>query len=128
MTNERLSVPGEGGSVPHTDGVVAQGIVVGYDDSPTAAIAADWAALEAVRRGETLRLVACSVVPNSVDYYGVGTRQNAALELAAARLHQRHPGLAIEQTSTPHDARDALAREAEGASMLVVGASGSHAL
>ncbi|MGC0336771.1 hypothetical protein RKD20_001805 [Streptomyces sp. SLBN-8D4] len=62
-------------------------VTVGVDGSLVAVRALDWAAEEAVRRGTALRIV-----------YAVADRDEAGpiLASAAARVHERHPGLPVE--------------------------------
>ena len=94
-----------------TDGYV----VAGVDGSLVAVRALDCAAEEAVRRGTALRIV-----------YAVADRDEAGpvLASAAARVHERHPGLAVESRAVEGGAVGALAEESEGAALTVVGTRG----
>ncbi|MEH0580707.1 universal stress protein [Streptomyces sp. B21-108] len=75
----------------------------------------DWAAEEAVRRGTALRIV-----------YAVAGRDGAGpiLASAAARVHERHPGLPSETRAAEGGAVRALGRESESAVLTVVGTRG----
>lgn len=90
-------------------------VVVGVDGSLVAVRALDWAAEEAVRRGTALRIV-----------YAVPCRDEAGpvLASAAARVHQRHPGLTVESGAVERGAVEALAAESVEAALTVVGTRG----
>ncbi|TQK49927.1 nucleotide-binding universal stress UspA family protein [Streptomyces sp. SLBN-118] len=90
-------------------------VVVGVDGSLVAVRALDWAAEEAVRRGTVLRIV-----------YAVADRDEAGpiLTSAAARVHERHPGLPVETRAAEGGAVVALARESASAVLTVVGTRG----
>ncbi|MGC0400480.1 nucleotide-binding universal stress UspA family protein [Streptomyces sp. SAI-126] len=90
-------------------------VVVGVDGSLVAVRALDWAAEEAVRRGGGLRIV-----------YAVADRDEAGpvLASAAARVHERRPGLPVETRAVEDGAVRALARESEDAVLTVVGTRG----
>ncbi len=100
-------------------------VVVGFDGSPSSVAAVDWAAEEAAARGSALRVVTCSAVPASVDFYAVGTRQAQSLSDVVSTVRGRHPDLVVEQATTHLDPRDALIDEAADADLLVVGSSES---
>ncbi|MPY59552.1 universal stress protein [Streptomyces spongiae] len=90
-------------------------MAVGVDGSLVAVRALDWAAEEAARRGTALRII-----------YAVADRDEAApiLASAAARVHERHPGLPLETRAVEDGAVQALARESESAALTVVGTRG----
>ncbi|MFM9632596.1 MULTISPECIES: universal stress protein [Streptomyces] len=90
-------------------------VLVGVDGSLVAVRALDWAAEEAVRRGTALRIV-----------YAVADRDEAGpvLASAAARVHERHPGLPVETRAVEGGAVAALAEESAGAALTVVGTRG----
>ncbi|MEU0220722.1 universal stress protein [Streptomyces sp. NPDC006265] len=90
-------------------------VIVGVDGSLVAVRALDWAAEEAVRRGTALRIV-----------YAVADRDEAGpvLASAAARVHERHPGLSVQTRAVEGGAVRALARESESGVLTVVGTRG----
>ncbi|MCK8438820.1 universal stress protein [Streptomyces sp. D2-8] len=90
-------------------------MVVGVDGSLVAVRALDWAVEEAARRGAALRIV-----------YAVADRDEAGpvLASAAARVHERHPGLPVETRAVEGGAVRVLAGESEGAVLTVVGTRG----
>ncbi|GGZ20394.1 universal stress protein [Streptomyces poonensis] len=90
-------------------------VVVGVDGSVAAVRALDRAAVEAVRRGTALRIV-CAVADRD--------EAGPVLASAAARIHQRHPGLPVETAAVESGAVQALARESESAVLTVVGTRG----
>jgi nucleotide-binding universal stress UspA family protein len=90
-------------------------VVVGVDGSLIAVRALDRAVEEAARRGDVLRIV-----------YAVADRDEATpvLASAAARVHERHPGLPVETRAVEGGAVRALADQSEGADLTVVGTRG----
>lgn len=98
-------------------------VIVGYDGSPLAAAAVEWAAREAVARYAPLRIITASTPPDSTDFYDAGQRRREALADVAGRLAMRYPQLRIEQIATVLDPRDALLGDVEVDDLLVVGAS-----
>ncbi|MDX2530948.1 MULTISPECIES: universal stress protein [Streptomyces] len=90
-------------------------VAVGVDGSLVAVRALDWAAEQAAHRGTALRIV-----------FAVGDRDEAGpvLASAAARVHERHPGLSVDTRAVEDGAVRALARESESAVLTVVGTRG----
>ncbi|MEW2614768.1 universal stress protein [Streptomyces sp. NPDC047880] len=90
-------------------------VVVGVDGSLAAVRALDCATEEAARRCLALRVV-----------HAVADRDEAGpiLASAAARVHERRPGLRVETRAVEDAAVRALARESEGAALTVVGTRG----
>ncbi|WP_196217965.1 universal stress protein [Streptomyces blattellae] len=90
-------------------------VVVGVDGSLIAVRALDWASEEAARRGAELRVV-----------YAVPDRDEAepVLASAAARVHERHPGLVVVTRAVTGSAIRALTRASEDADLTVVGTRG----
>jgi nucleotide-binding universal stress UspA family protein len=105
-------------------------IVVGVDGSDAAGRALDWAASEAIRRGEPLHLVAAWTVPLSLGYSfassGPRVRDAAreALEQAAAEVRRRAPDLTLTTEAVELSPGPALVAAAKGADLLVVGSRG----
>lgn len=114
-----------------------QPVVVGVDGSPHAALALDWAATEAARRGAPLVVLHAF----SADYPAVRSAgpggpvppqpssaiHAAAEETAAAaveRAHAAHPTLEVTGTVVPGDAGVAIVEASTGAALVVVGARG----
>lgn len=119
---ESLEAPFEAPSVTLADsGVTRHRVVVGFDGSPGAEAAVEWAAREAEVRASSLRVVTCWAVPHEVDYYGVGARQAASLAAVVSSTHARHPNLVIGSATTHLDPREALLAEASSADLLVIG-------
>ncbi|MCC4315160.1 universal stress protein [Streptomyces malaysiensis] len=90
-------------------------VAVGVDGSVVAVRALDWATEEALRRGTALRIV-----------YAVTDRDEAGpvLASAAARVHERRPGLPVETRAVEDGTVRAMARESERAVLTVVGTRG----
>lgn len=90
-------------------------VAVGVDGSVVAVRALDWATEEALRRGTALRIV-----------YAVTDRDEAGpvLASAAARVHERRPGLPVETRAVEDGTVRAMARESGRAVLTVVGTRG----
>ena len=109
-------------------------IVVGVDGSEESFQAAEWAALEAKRRGSPLRIVSApAVMPRLRAYHatesmvaialrGVSAR---ALDAAVARSEEVAPGLAVKTGLLSGAPALAVAESGSTAAMLVVGARGA---
>ncbi|HEY4463435.1 MAG TPA: universal stress protein [Streptosporangiaceae bacterium] len=109
-------------------------IVVGADGTEESLRAVDWAAREAARRAAPLRIVSVTVAPspNASPHGPPETVDDAlrslyaqALTTTAGRAASLSPGLAIETELLSGRPARVLARDASGASMLVVGAGGA---
>jgi nucleotide-binding universal stress UspA family protein len=96
-------------------------VIAGFDASLSSIAAVEWAAHEADLRGCTLRIVTCWVMPEPVDFYGVGADQTHVLAEAARSVRVRYPGLIVEESATNLDPHGALVAEAGEADLLVVG-------
>ncbi len=98
-------------------------VIVGYDASPFAVAALEWAAREAVARYAPLLIITASTPSDATDFYDVGQRRRAALAEVAASLAIRYPQLRIEQLATVMDPSDALLDDVAVDDLLVIGAS-----
>ncbi|GAA1226865.1 universal stress protein [Prauserella halophila] len=109
-------------------------IVAGIDGSVSARHAAVWAAREAERRGDTVRLVFAYFVPSgaypafvySVQKVREGVEQQAQAALDAARteIAQAVPGVEVESLRIEGQPVHALTRESRGARCVVIGSRG----
>jgi len=113
--------------------MVSMPIVVGTDGSEQAGRAVEWAALEAVRRGATLRIVSVPAMPSRMRAYDSSPAtvahfmreySVAALSAAAKRAGEVAPRLPAETELLTGAPATALIASAAGAAMLVVGARG----
>jgi len=111
-------------------------LIVGVDGSPDARRAALWAAAEAELRGARLRIVGCVTTPTVVSpwtpaiLFDEPTMHQWTAETvaeAAALIAERFPHVPLEQRVVTGTARYALADEADGAALLVVGSHGAGA-
>ena len=118
------------------DGGMSKHITVGYDTSPEASEALEWAAHESEARGCVLSIVSCYRLPVAGDiqtgwipteaYSDLAQTVNAQAESAASRMQEVHPMLEIERHVVAGSAATALIEdEASGQELIVVGAS-SH--
>ncbi|KDN81768.1 universal stress protein [Kitasatospora cheerisanensis] len=110
----------------------ASGVIVGVDGSAPAAEAAEWAAGEAERRGDSLHLVH-AVNTGTVT---LSPRTGATvtdlilreaeelLEAVKSGLQAAHPSLRITGDVVPRDAAEAVLTAAEHASLAVLGTRG----
>ncbi|MEU4091609.1 universal stress protein [Streptomyces sp. NPDC026673] len=108
-------------------------VVVGIDGSDPAVRALDRAADEAHRRDTALRIVLGLPWPDPGEVgFGLdadrerprGEAARAALELAARRAKDRHPGLTVAMEQTAEPAASALVRLGRTAVLTVVGTRG----
>ncbi len=108
-------------------------IVVATDGSEQAGRAVEWAALEAVRRGATLRIVSVPAMPSRMRAYDSSPAtvahfmreySVAALSAAAKRASEVAPRLPADTELLTGAPATALIASAAGAAMLVVGARG----
>jgi nucleotide-binding universal stress UspA family protein len=106
---------------------------VGYDGSPSARRALNWAAAEAARRGGMVRLVACFTppvsaepwyVPAAVDIDRVRDDTVRHLHAAVASSEQRHPSVQFETEARVGPAAAELVDAARDSTLLVVGTRG----
>ena len=98
-------------------------VVVGFDGSPSAGRALEWAASEALARDSLLHVITCFAVPDAVDYYGIGARQRRQSDEATRAVRSLHPSLKVETATTNLDPRDALTVALTSSDLLVVGAA-----
>lgn len=114
-------------------GEAMSGIVVGSDGSEASRYAVEWAAREAMLRGEPLRIVHVLQrwlyeMPDTGVNTQVGrwAREDARTLLDEAAQHARRvaPGAEVSTATVPGDPRPGLIEAAENASMLVVGGRG----
>ncbi|MFF9981814.1 universal stress protein [Streptomyces erythrochromogenes] len=104
-------------------------VTVGVDGSPESRAAARWAAQEAVLRQVPLRLVHAVDWPLDPVFPGLGRQDvdrwaDQALTEAAQELRRRHPRLEITTRCLAARPPAALAAEAAGAGLLVLGSRG----
>ncbi|MGW6691325.1 universal stress protein [Streptomyces sp. NPDC054961] len=104
-------------------------VTVGVDGSPESRAAARWAAQEAVLRQVPLRLVHAVDWPLDPVLPGLGRQDvdrwaDRALTQTAEELHRRHPHLEITTRCLAARPPAALAAEAAGAGLLVLGSRG----
>ena len=109
-------------------------IVVGFDDSPHAQVAAAFAFEEAAMREADLVAVRAwtppsmpwrsDVRPRNRDVAELGTAERHSLEFAVERLAAKHPSVAVTTRLVTGDARHALAEASAGAQLVVVGSRG----
>jgi nucleotide-binding universal stress UspA family protein len=106
-------------------------IVVGVDGSPCSALAVDWAAAEAARRGAPLSLVHVA----HPTWVAIGSElpivapheppeRPAYLDDEVARVTRAHPGIAVTTTDLVGSPAPALIEESADAALVVVGARG----
>jgi nucleotide-binding universal stress UspA family protein len=111
------------------------GVVVGYDGSEHSNIAVDWAAAEAVSRGQMLTLVAATTIPmegmrfggsilspEAID--GLLERLQEAAQERAAEARQAHPGLDVGVKVALGSPASVLVEASANADIVVVGSRG----
>jgi len=113
-------------------------IVVGYDSSPDARVALDWAIREAASRHLEIRLVHCE--PDLVPWDASAATMSGAqvltsvlphddpAVLAAAAEQVAQAGLLVEVVSAPGSPASALVQASRSAAMVVIGSRGHGAL
>jgi len=109
-------------------------VVVGFDDSPHAQVAAAFAFEEAaVREGELVAVRAWTpptmpwrsdVRPLIRDVAELETAEGHSLQLAVDGLADKHPSVAVRTRLIVGDARHALTEASAGAQLVVVGSRG----
>ncbi len=109
-------------------------VVVGTDGSEISMRAVDWAAREAELRGRPLRIVAVPLMPPRMSWYQHSGPATVAdiihedteqtLAAAAERAAATQPGLSVSTALLTGVPARALAENADGAEMLVVGSRG----
>jgi nucleotide-binding universal stress UspA family protein len=100
-------------------------LVVGFDGSSSAGSTMEWAAREAAARSASLRVVACSAVPPTVESHDFGAWKSQQLTGVIESIRRRHPELWVEDAGTHLDQRHAPADPARSADLLIVGESSS---
>jgi nucleotide-binding universal stress UspA family protein len=98
-------------------------VIIGYDGSPLAVAALDWAAREAVARYAPLRIVTASTPPAETDFYDIGRFRRDCLAEAAEEIAGLYPSLRIERFTTVVHPHEALMDDVTVDDLLVVGAS-----
>ncbi len=98
-------------------------VLVGFDGSQTAALAVEWAIREVAARGSSLR-VGSSELPTCFDRVQRRWRcTSGRLSRLLHELHDEHPSLVVDLTTTQGDPRQALIEEAGNSDLLVLPAS-----
>ncbi len=114
--------------------MAAQSIVVATDGSRESVLSVEWAALEADRRGATLRIVSTPAMPPRMRpaYGAQATVADAlrdasvqALTTAAGRAAEVAPNVRVDTDLLSGSPAQAITDAASSASMLVVGARGA---
>ena len=109
-------------------------VIVGVDGSEESLLAAEWAAMEARRRGLPLRIVSApAMAPRQPDYLrrqapvarSLRGASAEAIEAAVGRVEEVTPGLEITTGLLSGPPALAVAGSGSGAAMLVVGARGA---
>jgi nucleotide-binding universal stress UspA family protein len=98
-------------------------VLVGYDSSPTAALALDWAIREVAARGSSLRVGSIEPRKNCHNRDGIDDLQEQRLARVLRQLRDNHSSLVVEQTATHGDPRRVVIDEAGNADLLVLAAS-----
>jgi nucleotide-binding universal stress UspA family protein len=106
-------------------------VVVGYDGSEAADEAVEWAAVQAVRTGGRLDLVAAweyptswgNVIPLPSDY-DPSADARSMLDPVVGRLEAAHPGLAVHAHVIEGHASEVLVEASRHAALLVVASRG----
>ncbi|WP_238012316.1 universal stress protein [Dactylosporangium sp. AC04546] len=102
--------------------VVRRPVVVGIDGSPAAFGAVRWAADEAVRHGQPLR-IAHALEDSGADGEAPADEQRIALD-AAAEARNWQPGLDVTTSTCPGSPARMLVEQSRQASLVVVGSRG----
>jgi nucleotide-binding universal stress UspA family protein len=98
-------------------------VLVGFDGSPSAALALDWAIREVAARGSSLRIGGREMHPVDLHRDGVDDLQEWRLSRVLRELHDERPSLVVELAATHGDPRRVLIEEACNADLLVLAAS-----
>jgi nucleotide-binding universal stress UspA family protein len=113
------------------------GIVVGIDGSPSSYGAIAFAAEEATRTGEALRVIHAwqepavwqdVYVPDDDFLETLETMHRHVLDEALATIARDYPGLVVEHFLARGRAQDVLGEASRGATLLVVGNHGLHGI
>lgn len=117
--------------IPETAGRKRHGIIVGMDESPAGRAAIRFGAAEAVRTGDSLRLVSAWKLPDSSHdeaHRENDERQDArirsVLETEVAQLRNEFPSLEVHSRVIRLPAAEALVDASSSASLVVLGNSG----
>ncbi len=97
-------------------------VLVGFDGSPTAGLALEWAIREVAARGSSLS-IGRTIQPTCFHRDGVRGLQEQRLARLLKELRNDHPSLVVDLTTTQGDPRQALIEEAEESDLLVLPAS-----
>lgn len=98
-------------------------VLVGFDSSPTSALALDWAIREVAARGSSLRISSTETHPTGLHRDGVDSLHEQRLTRVLRELHDEHPHLVVDLTATHDNPRRALIDDAGNADLLVLAAS-----
>lgn len=98
-------------------------VLLGFDNSPNAARALQWAIREVAARGSSLRVGNSALPPNHVDGLDASALEEQRLARLVRELHDEHPSLVVATTATHGDPRQALIDEARNVDLLVLAAS-----
>lgn len=98
-------------------------VLVGFDSSPPAALALDWAVHEVAARGSSLRISSLEGDPTSSPRDGVDDLHEQRLARVLRELHDEHPSLVVDLTATRGNPRRALIEDAGNADLLVLAPS-----
>ena len=109
----------ESGATKHWPGRV----LVGFDSSPGAARAVQWAIREVAARGSSLRVGSSAPPPNCFDRHRDDDLQEQRLCRLLRELHDEHPSLVVVPAAAHGDPRRALIDEAGHVDLLVLAAS-----
>lgn len=121
-----------------TQHVPTDGVVVGFDGSPSAEAALDWAAEQAAAEGRPLVVVHAAPPPGPSSSAWLGSMgidqgqvrgqlreaSQALLTAASDRTRRAHPGVALTQVLELADARQTLLEISHDAHLVVVGSRG----
>jgi nucleotide-binding universal stress UspA family protein len=97
-------------------------VLVGFDGSPNALVAIEWAIREVAARGSSLR-VGSSQLSTCFHLDDVDILREQRLSRLLRELHDEHPSLVVELAATDGDPRRDLIEEAGHADLLVMAAS-----
>jgi nucleotide-binding universal stress UspA family protein len=103
---------------------MGEAIVVGVDGSARSRVAADWAAVEALRGGLPLQVAHVSPVPDREQLTTWPYRLEPSAAPWAKLLAELHPGLRVEGVDRTGEVVPTLLSLAAGAGLLVLGTRG----